>query len=322
MFRGKLRVLSNFRSQWNSVPVGYQTFSTSVDLKLPNRDRDQNGFWALGGSFNYDQAGKSELQNVNLNLAASYTQTLGALKLGKKKKDHWAFLTVGAQQGIGRRDFNFEPLIFDRQYDPSTGTGNSDLPNGEDDLARSEGITYGDFSAGLNLRIQDFKGCEIVNDLKDRFWIDVGVGVFHLNRPNLAFMDGEEEELPMRISPYLLLNKEIGNSPVDVFAHLNFQFQGPYREYLTHFGGRVYFDDVPGRQFAMELSCGYRFNDRLGDGVFPAIGFQYGNVFASLSYDLNISEFEAATRNRGGFELLFRYTLNTVCLDRYFCPLL
>ncbi len=319
VFRGKFRAIANARTQWHSVSsVDYTTFSASADIKLPNRDRSRNGFWALGGNFNYDQAGTSVLQNSNLNLAASYTQTLG--KIGREK-ERYMFLTAGVQQGIARREFRFRDLIFPVQYDPSTGNGNTGIDHGEDGLLRNSN-TFGDFSAGLNFRIQDFSSCEIVNDLRERFWIDIGVGVFHLNRPNQAFEEGREEELPMRFSPYIMWNKEVADLPLDFFGHLNFQFQGPYREYLTHFGGRIYFDRVPGKQFALELSSGYRFNPDLGDTVYPAIGIQYGNVFASVAYDLNISDFEVATRNRGGFELIFRYTLNTVCLDKYFCPLL
>ena len=319
VFRGVFRTHANVRTQWNSVPVGYQTFSASADTKLANREPDRSGFWAVGGSFHYDEAGRAELRNANLNLAASYTQLLGNIS---RKKERWLFMTLGAQQGVARRDFNAERLLFDRQYDPETGMGNPNFSSGEPSSLLRNSNTFGDLSAGFNIRIQNYKGCEIVNDFSDRSWIDIGIGVFHLNQPNQAFEEEKEEQLPMRFSPYLMWNREIGNSSLDVFGNLNFQFQGAYREFLTHFGGRVYLRDVPGRQVALELSCGYRFNDQLGDGVFPAVGLQYSDFFAGISYDLNISEFQAATRYRGGFEMVFRYNLNAVCVDKYFCPLL
>jgi type IX secretion system PorP/SprF family membrane protein len=308
------------RSQWNSaLGDGYQTFSASGETKLPNKTPNRSGFWALGASFNYDQAGQTELQNTNLNLAASYTQMLGNLS---RKKERWAFLTLGVQQGVARRDFIAESVLFDIQYDPETGAGNPGIPNGEPSSLLRNSNTFGDLSAGFNVRIQNFKGCEIVNDYSDRSWIDIGIGVFHLNEPNQSFEEEQEESLPMRFSPYLMWNREIGNSSLDVFGYLNFQFQGAYREFLTHFGGRVYLREVPGREVALELSCGYRFNDQLGDVVYPAVGIQYSNIFAGIAYDLNISEFQVATLYRGGFEMIFRYNLNSVCVDKYFCPLL
>lgn len=312
VFRGKFRAISNSRQQWRSVPVNYLTFSASADVKLPNRSQNSNGFWALGGSFNYDRAGLSRLQNTNVNLGLSYTH-----RLTEK-----VFLSAGAQSGLARRDFDLNPLLFPSQYDSGLSAGNASLPNNEDFQMLQN--NFFDLSAGINFRIQDFSNCEIVNTLKNRSSLDVGIGVFHLNRPDQQFDESgrsQRAELPMRFSPYLLANKQI-DPIVDVFANLNFQFQGVYKEWLTNFGGRVFFDKTPGSVQALELSCGYRFNDQLGDTVYPTIGFQYGDVFASFSYDINISAFDVATRNRGGWELVVRYSLSQICLDNYFCPLL
>ncbi|MDV7395476.1 hypothetical protein RZS08_29080, partial [Arthrospira platensis SPKY1] len=73
---------------------------------------------------------------------------------------------------------------------------------------------------------------------------------------------------------------------------------------------------------ALEFGLGYRFNQDFGDVLYPTFGLQYGDFFGGFAYDINISKFEAATLNRGGWEFVFRYTLNAICLDSYFCPLL
>lgn len=309
IFRGKMRAVGFTRQQWRTIPVNYVTFSASFDMKLPNPSRDRNGFWSWGASFNYDQAGLSRLQNTNLNLAASYTHRLA---------DKF-FMTAGAQSGIARRDFGINPLLFDRNYDREISSGNIFLSNGESfDQFHNN---FGDFSAGLNFRVQDYSNCEIVNTLSNRSWIDFGVGVFHLNRPNQSFDDEEMAPLSVRISPYILANKQVGIH-TDVYANLNFQFQGVYREWLVNLGGRLYVDKTPGKQAALELGLGYRFNEALGDALYPTIGLQYGDFFGSFAYDVNISDLKVATLNRGGWEFILRYTLNTVCLDNYFCPLL
>lgn len=270
---------------------------------------DATGFWAGGAAFNYDQAGTSNLQLVNLNLNASYTQRLSQR----------AFLTAGAQLGGSSRSFVINDLLFDSQYDRNTSTGNPNLPNGENfPTGRNN---FGDLGVGLNLRLQDFGNCEIVNDLSKRSYLDIGLGAFHLNQPDQAFRDMDEEKLSIRYSPYLFGNLMV-HPKADLFTNLNFQFQGPYREWLMNFGGRVFFDKTPGSQVAVALSCGYRFNNELGDVFFPAIEVQFDRIHGVFSYDVNISEFNVATRWRGGPEFTLRYIIGRPCLDKYFCPLL
>lgn len=309
VFRGNVRLNASYRSQWEAVPVGYETFSTSGDFKIPNRNPEASGFWAAGAGFNYDIAGYSDLQLANFHLNGSYTQKLS----GK------VFLTAGFQVGISGRSFDIKNLLFDNQYDRSTSTGNSSLDNGEDFPVGN--AVFGDLSTGLNVRIQDFGNCEVVNDLSKRSYIDFGLGVFHVNRPNQAFRDVDEEELPIRISPYAMGNLMVDDN-VDVFLNTNWQFQGPYREWLVSLGGRVYFDKTPGDQISLAASCGYRFNNELGDVAYPAIEIQIDRIYGTLSYDINISDFNVATRWRGGPEFTLRYIIGRVCLDRYFCPLL
>jgi type IX secretion system PorP/SprF family membrane protein len=309
IFRGNVRVNAGYRSQWQAVPVDYETFTLGADLKLPNRNPESNGFWAAGATFNFDQAGYSNLQLINFNLNGSYTQKL---------TPH-AFMTAGLQLGLTGRSFGIDGLLFDQNYDRNTSTGNANLDNGEDFPATNN--TFGDVGVGLNLRLQDFGNCEIVNDLSKRNYLDVGIGVFHVNRPNQAFQDSDEELLPIRLSPYILGNLLVHDN-ADVFANANFQFQGPYREWLFSLGGRVYFDKTPGNQISVAASCGYRFNNELGDVVFPALEIQVDRIYGIFTYDINVSEFNAATRWRGGPEITFRYIIGKICLDRYFCPLL
>jgi len=309
IFRGNVRLNASYRNQWSSVPVDYETFSASGDFKVPNRNPESNGFWAAGMGFDYDRAGISQLQLARLNASGSYTQKLS----GK------AFLTAGVQLAYNNRSFNLDGLLFDEQYDRETSTGNSNLAHGEDFPSGSNNFL--DISSGINLRIQSFGNCEIVNDLSKRSYLDIGIGIFHLNQPDQAFRDIDEEQLPIRYSPYALGNLMV-HSNADIFMNTNWQFQGAYREWLMAFGGRVYFDKTPGNQISVAASCGYRFNNELGDVVFPSIEVQIDRIYGTFTYDLNISDFNVATRWRGGPEITLRYIIGKVCLDRYFCPLL
>ena len=309
IFRGNLRLAGNYRSQWNTVPVEYLTFSASGDFKLPNQNPNSNGFFALGASFNYDQAGYSKLYLVNGSLNGSYTRRLHPR----------VFLTAGLQLGANNRGFKIDPLLFNNQYDRSTSEGNPSLPSGEDFSSyRNSFFTLG---TGLNFRWQDYGNCEIINTLKKRSYLDVGIGLFNVNRPDQAFDDSEKARISLRLSPYFLGNLMV-DEDWDAFLNGNFQFQGPYKEWLLAVGARAYFDKTPGRQISLAASLGYRFNNEFADAFFPALEVQYGPVYGTLSYDFNISDYKAATGRKGGWELSVRYMLGGVCINNYFCPLL
>lgn len=125
----------------------------------------------------------------------------------------------------------------------------------------------------------------------------------------------------MWISLYILVNKQV-DFIVDVFVNLNFQFQGVYKEWLINFGGWVFFDKIFGSVIVFELSCGYCFNNELGDVVYLIIGMQYGDIFVGFLYDINILVFDVVICNWGGWELIVCYILSQICLDNYFCLLL
>lgn len=309
IFRGNLRLSGNFRSQWQTVPVEYLTFSASADFKLPNQDPNSNGFFALGGAFNYDQAGASKLYLANGNLNASYTRRLHPK----------VFLTAGFQLGGSNRGFKIDPLLFNNQYDRNLSEGNPGLPSGEDFSGYRN--SFLDLGTGLNFRWQDFGNCEIINTLKKRSYLDLGIGLFHINRPDQAFDDSDKARLGVRLSPYFLGNLQVDDT-WDAFLNTNFQFQGPYKEWLVGAGARAYLDKTPGKQLSLAASLGYRFNNEFGDAFFPALELQVGPVYGTISYDLNISDFRAATGRRGGWELTVRYMLGGVCINNYFCPLL
>lgn len=309
VFRGNTRLVANVRNQWRSVPVDYLTFSAGADFKIPKRF-DKNGFFAAGLAFNYDKAGLSRLNLTNLNINGSYTHQLSPK----------AFLSAGAQAGFSRRGFDIDDLSFDIQYDPVTSGQDPSKGNGE--AFETFSNNFADLSAGINFRFQDFSSCEIVNDLSKRSFLDLGIGIFHINRPDQAFGNEGDSRLFIRYSPYLLANKQVHES-VDVFGNLNFQFQGPYKEWLVALGGRAYIDRTPGEQVALALSVGYRFNNKFGDAIFPALELQVDRIHASFSYDINISDFNVATNGRGGPEFTIRYMISRVCFDnKYFCPLL
>ena len=72
------------------------------------------------------------------------------------------------------------------------------------------------------------------------------------------------------------------------------------------------------------VGAGYRFHD-FGDAIYPVLEIEYHNTLrVGLGYDINVSDFNVATRRRGGIELNVRYLFRKVCpLPEFkFCQLI
>ena len=95
LFKGDLRFIGNYRSQWNKVPVNYMTFSGGVEQKFINSNL-KNSLFSAGIYINHDEAGDLELSNTNVTLSGSFTRRLA--------EKH--FLTAGIQFGGAQRRFD------------------------------------------------------------------------------------------------------------------------------------------------------------------------------------------------------------------------
>lgn len=297
IFRGDVRFMGNYRSQWNSVPVDYMTFTAAADLKFIRRTA-KKGFTSAGLIFNYDRAGISKLTLVNIGLSGSHTTQFSNKFFG----------TFGLMLSANQRNFKLDDLRFDNQFDNGRGQFNGDLPINEDFLNTSN--FYFDLSAGINFRWQTYNRASLVDRLDKRSKIDFGVGVFHLTTPNQSFFKDFDAPLSIRISPYALGTLQVSKN-IDLVANIIGQFQNPYKEILGMLGGKLHLNRKLGKQFAIQLGVGYRFQD-IGDSVMPSIEVFYNGWRAGFSYDINISDFNIATNRRGGPEFTISYIIRRV----------
>ncbi len=314
VFPGETRLMGNFRSQWHSVPVEYSTLTLAGETKLPGKDR-ADGFFALGMGFNYDQGGVSRLNYSNFHVNGSYTKRL-APKF---------YATVGGQWGLSQRRFQANGLIFDAQYDPSTGAVDPSLPTLEDFSNRRN--FFADFNTGLNFRFQTRVDDELVDRLEMRTKIDAGIGIFHLNTPLQNFIEDDISDisLPVRFTPYILATIKVGSN-IDLIYNTMFQSQATYKQWLNGFGIKWHLNRQPGNQLAIQFVANYRSFD-FSEALAPAFEVVYNGWRAGFSYDVNVSEFEVATRNRSGPEFFVHYHLAKVKRKRQLpeykiCPLI
>lgn len=298
VFQEDMRFMANYRSQWSSVPVPFMTVGGAGDMKL-SIPQIKEGYFSAGILFNYDEAGDLSLSLSQFSMSTSYTRPVS---------DN-AFLTAGFQFGLGQRGFDEGALLVGNQFngdqvDPT-------LPTRE--TFESSNISFVDLSTGINLSFQ--------NDDADA-WGNVGVGVYHLNRPNMSFIGaGEDINRPIRLSMYSFGGWEVTDQVVAIL-HAMGQLQSEQNEILVGGGARYYIKRGGNDELAVQLTGTARFSSGF-DAIIPAVEFYYGPWRLGFSYDVDVSDFSVATNNAGGPELALRYVVTKVKPLKTFkaCPI-
>lgn len=288
IFEGDLRFMGNYRTQWNSVPVGYETTSIAVDRSFYNKNYEDH-FFSGGLLFNHDIAGDSRLTLSSLGLSGSYTKRMG--------RAH--FLTIGLSGTVTQRNFSTSGLRFDSQFNNETRGYDSSLSSQENFGDGSMKI-LADVSTGLNWHYRVPK-----QDRRTNF--DVGLGILHFNQPVKSFQEMEEEKLPIRWSTYAFSEIQLGDSKLDLLASGIYQYQEPHRELEFGLGLQVHLNTKPGEEVA--LNGGFSWRNQ--DAYTPFLGMRYQGLDVRISYDVNTG-FTEATNRRGGFEASVHYTIATV----------
>lgn len=284
IFKGDKRVSISFRDQWRSIPVPWTTFTIGYDQKVYLNKRDDL-FLGLGGFFNYDRQGDSNLNLGNINLSGSITKLL--------TKQH--IITGGLTLGYANKGFNTSALSWDSQWNGVTWDSN--LGSGENfSLTR---IGYIETALGFNYRYQK----------SSRTKMDLGVGAWHLTTPKDQFYNrAVSSNLPMRFSIYGIGSVELAEK-LDLQVDVLVQDQATYTEIL--FGGylNVYLDKDRGQEKNLHLGVGWRTSKAL----YPKIALEWQQrYFVALSYDIDFSEFNQHTNYRGGPEVHFNYLITDV----------
>ncbi|TNE63702.1 MAG: type IX secretion system membrane protein PorP/SprF [Bacteroidetes bacterium] len=272
-FTGTLRAMGMYRDQWSSVPVSFRTFALGADMKAWERESTIVGAGLL---IQQDKAGDAGLSWTQIGLSGSVIRML----------NDWNALAAGFGVGFMQRRFDISGLTFRNQwtgdvFDPALPT--------KENFNQSSGLKPS-ISAGLSW---------IFANPDTRTRANLGAGIFHLNQPYVGFQDDAGEKLPSRIAIQANTTIQL-NEFLDLVVFGVGQRMKTAQEVLAGGGGRIWL--VP-EETALQFTLGMR----LGDALIPAIQYEFGNWTVGVSYDWNISDFDVATRGRGGFELAVVY---------------
>ncbi|MFK7785836.1 MAG: PorP/SprF family type IX secretion system membrane protein [Crocinitomicaceae bacterium] len=275
-FNGDIRFIGNYRDQWRSVTVPFNTINATVDTKLPF-----NKNLGVGGMIFHDVVGDGQFRTVELQANTSY--------LLKLTSDSVHTIRPGVNFGLNHRQLNTDQFYFDSQFDGIQY--NPSLPTNETFATDRRS----NFSFGIGAVYQYYQN--------ERFNITGGVALFNINRPDQGFFANEiqrDRRLNLFANGIYKLNYDW-----DILPSMQFSVQGVYREFMI--GARAKYTLVNRLGEYRALYGGLHYRNK--DAAYLSVGMDYQNWFVGMSYDINFSKLVPASRLRGGFELAVRYIL-------------
>ena len=272
-----LRGGMNYRNQWNSVTTPFVSQAVFIDGKLSTQLLSSS-WLGVGGMIFNDKAGEGSLKTTQVMLAGSLNKSLNA--------GNTLFIHAGLGVEMVNKSVDYNKLVFDNQW-----TGTIFDPNEESfEIPKSQSLFYADFSAGG--MITYFRG-------KSKYFM--GVAVSHLNQPNESFYEITNNlkrrfawhgGVESRLTPRLYVKPEIMHTTEkdanEWIAGANFIMLYGEKGTILHYG------------------LWYRFTQ----DIIPTFGYEKKRLKLMISYDVNISDLQAASSNRGGLEISLTYNYN------------
>ncbi len=282
IFTGDVRVQAVYRNQWNSVTIPYQTGALSGEIKFPVGQ--QNDYVTTALQMTYDVAGSSHFQTTQVLPAVNYHKSLST--------DRNMYLSIGFMGGVVQRQFDPSKLSFDNQY--SGGNYNPGAPSGEN-FARYN-FTYLDAGAGISFS----------SSIGENINYFLGAAWYHFNHPKVSFFGDKTIELDPKWEFNAGIDAPVGDN-VKIIGQFNQLRQGNYLETIGGvLAGYGMQEPDPSGGMSTVMFYGGLFL-RWNDAVIPVIKLEMQKYELAFSYDVNISNLNAASKGFGGFELSLSY---------------
>lgn len=306
VFQGQFRLNLNYREQWQSImpSTPFRTFGASFELRQRVGKGDHATFSLAALN---DRAGTSHFQTSRGNLGFSYSKQLG----GSRYRTNDQYLIAGAQLGMGQHTLGYQNLWFSKQFDSNTERVDPNLTNGEN-FQNDATNTYLDFNAGILWYAL----------LDDNFSIYAGGSLFHINEPNISFLDNKDESLYRRwvghIGGEIPFNKQLSLLPAVLYTT-----QGASR--TTIFGGNLRYNNRDWQEVALRAGIWGQASNKLANEILlNALIFnaalELERWTLGLSYDVNTSAVANLSNGRGAFELSLIYVHPAKYREKVKCP--
>lgn len=283
-----VRVVTNYKNQWQTVGSPYKTFALSADARLL---RDKKHHLGLGLDLFSDKAGDANLNSTQVNLSLS-----GIITVSDK-----SVISAGLMSGFAQRSITVDGLQWGNQYDGSAY--DAALPTGE--TATANAFNFVDLGAGMQY---SFGNSEMYISANNARKVNIGVSVFHPHQPSYTFYGQKTEILHTKWVFH-------GNAAIGV-KNTNLVLKPSYIVFIQ--GGTK--EITPGLtlQYILQEGSKYTRNKkpaafslggyyRMKDAFIAVAKFEYSNYAIGFSYDVNLSKLKTVSKARGGFEISLRF---------------
>ncbi len=287
VFDGWERIIVNHRNQWLGAGTQFMSTAVAADINLWKPDFNDQAYLGVGILMFNDVGGDSRFGHQNGSVTVS-----GILPMGNTGH----IISAGVQGGVGQRSADLSNVSFLSQWNGEEF--DMDVPSGEQNTLNS--FAYIDANAGL---YYIYDGGKNTFSRNNDFKLKIGVAGYHLNKPDLQYMNGSSDQLHRKYVGHVGV---ISDVPGTKFAYdlsaLQF-IQGGHYETLIGAMLRYRFEDgtkISG--LSQNAFIGFGMYARLKDAIIPSVmvdwkGFQFG-----VSYDVTVS---ALRRAYGGGSLEF-----------------
>jgi type IX secretion system PorP/SprF family membrane protein len=289
VFEGDWQVSAQFRQQWPSVPVQYQTYAAGFEYKLLRTKRSALN---IGLQLQQDQAGDATLRWSQLGFQVAAVRAISARQA----------VSVGLSLAGVQRSFDVTRLKFMNQW--NIDSYNPALPS-QENAQRKSGLTA-TLGTGVNWHFSGKEG--------QRTRANVSVGAFHLNGPRVNFTDEKDYRMPVRLAFMGDLIWQMSDN-IDLVTNALYQTMGTAQEALITVGPRLWLN----LNQAVQVNLG----TRVGDAWIIGVQYYQDNWTVGLAYDVNYSPFQIATNRQGGLEIaaLYRPRLVRSVKEIKVCPI-
>ena len=293
VFNGKWRATANYRDQWGSFlsPVPFRTYAASFEHRLQVGYGDDYASFGIGAM--HDEAGTARFSQDKVQLGGAFLKQLSG---GRRQADH--YISAGAQVGFGQNSIDWGRLWFSRQFDATSETPNTSLPNNEPN-ANADSKSYLDFNAGL-LWYAVFE---------NEGFFYLGGAMHHLNRPKISLAADDNETLYSRWTGHAGGQFPITET-VSLLPGVLVMSQGPAFE--TDLGLNLRYSNNDFNELALRAGAWARMGNKLAKGyqidAVTVVGMlELDRWMLGLSYDITVSSLTQANNSRGAFEVSLMY---------------
>ncbi|MBW3467570.1 PorP/SprF family type IX secretion system membrane protein [Arthrospiribacter ruber] len=272
----------NYRNQWPGLDHSLNAYSAYFDHYFFGAN---SGVGLIVNGMNETMSG---LSTSEVGLAYSYRLRLG----------FGSFLRFGAQASFVSRDANLNHLVFGSQIDPNTGAIGD---HSGESFAMDMRHRYADFHFGM---------------LYNNEWGWFGLSAHHITQPNIAFIDDQISQWPMKLSAHGGVKVDLSQGGVRnymnntqdarelVFA-FNYKHQDPFNQLDL---------GVQANLQPLVLGVWYRGLPTMGtampntESIIGLVGVSLGGgIDIGYSYDFTLSQLGQANTG-GAHEISMRYS--------------